>query len=219
MKNFYCKKLKEIVKTDNRFVFGAIYFDERKPGLRDMWVAYKDKREIRVPRIEPLYPRRYLKGLEKAGFDVIVFDMWSSRPWLNKGAGKAIFHISFLQAHFPSLLGPEAYLKSAEYGTLINENSDIGRKLARKHLSPTEKRKVMKEFDGRCYACESTENLTIHHILDRQFGGGTEILNSVPLCRECHGKVHNRVIDRWSLEILRYRHGYANLRKNKDPKI
>ncbi|MCL4429427.1 MAG: HNH endonuclease, partial [Chloroflexi bacterium] len=94
-----------------------------------------------------------------------------------------------------------------------NENSEMGKKLSRNYLSPVERRMVINEFDGRCYVCKSTENLTIHHILERQFGGGTEVQNSVPLCRKCHDKVHNREIDRWTLEILRYRQRYANLKK------
>ncbi|MCL5876248.1 MAG: hypothetical protein M1540_00330 [Candidatus Bathyarchaeota archaeon] len=140
--------------------------NDKPPGIRDIWVGFNGKREIRTPRIEPLYSKSYLKKCEVLGFDVIIFDLKSSLAWLKKGTGRAIFHISFLKEYFPSLLESEGYLNSAEYGRLINEKTEIGQKLARNHLSPTERRKVIQEFDGKCHVCKSTENLTIHHILD-----------------------------------------------------
>jgi 5-methylcytosine-specific restriction endonuclease McrA len=205
MKNLYCKRLKALVNTDNRFILGEINFNGEPCGLKDIWEGFENKREIRGPRIWPLLPKQELKKCDALGFDILVFDIESSLPWMKKGAGRALFHVAFLEKYFPSILQSSAYLHSAEQGRLIEEHSEIGKKLARNHLSPTERQKVLAEFGGKCYVCKSTEKLTIHHILDREFGGGTEIRNSVPLCQSCHVKVHSKEISRSTLDMLRYR--------------
>lgn len=205
MKNLYCKKLKEILIADNRFIFADIDFSKNTIGSDTIWEGFQSKREIRGPRIGKLLDKHELKKWEAIGFDVIVFDAKSSIPWVNKGAGRGIFHISYIKEYFPSILQPSPTLESVEQGGFYAENSEVGRKLARKRLSPTERQKLIEEFQSRCFICKSTKDLTVHHIKDRQFGGGSERLNSVPICQECHEKINKKEIDHMLLHVLRYR--------------
>ena len=43
-----------------------------------------------------------------------------------------------------------------------------------------------------CVNCESTDNIEYHHIVPLANGGTNRITNIVPLCGECHSKVHNK---------------------------
>ncbi|KKM13639.1 hypothetical protein LCGC14_1714160 [marine sediment metagenome] len=47
----------------------------------------------------------------------------------------------------------------------------------------------IKEERG-CEECKSTDNLTVHHIVPRSFGGRKKFLNLKVLCRDCHNKIH-----------------------------
>jgi len=40
----------------------------------------------------------------------------------------------------------------------------------------------------KCFECDKTENLYNHHVVPR-IKGGTK---TIPLCEECHGKVHGK---------------------------
>jgi len=48
--------------------------------------------------------------------------------------------------------------------------------------------KVVKR-DGKCFVCESTDNLTVHHIKPRRLGGKTVERNLMTLCTPCHDLV------------------------------
>jgi hypothetical protein len=211
MKNLESDKLKELVKTDNRFIFAKIDFANQMSSVDTIWKEFKNGRELRGPRISPLLPESELKDWEIIGINSIILDDMTFRDWIMRGDykkanGIAIFHVAFLEKAFPSMLQTSPCLESLEDGGFYDEKSEKGLKLARNHLSPTERRKVHKDYGDGCYICKSTDNLTIHHIRERLYGGGTEIGNSVLLCHECHVKVHKKVISRETLDILRYRH-------------
>lgn len=211
MKNLESEKLKELVKTDNRFIFARIDFAGEMTSVDSIWKGLKGRRELRGPRIGPLLPESELKNWEIIGINSIILDDETFHDWImsgdyKKAKGRAIFHVAFLEKAFPSMLHTSPCLETLEDGGFYDEKSKEGLKLARNHLSPTEKRKVHEDYGCSCYICKSTDNLTVHHIRERQYGGGTEIGNSVLLCHNCHVKVHKNVISRWTLEILRYRH-------------
>lgn len=46
---------------------------------------------------------------------------------------------------------------------------------------------------AKCESCETTENLTINHIIPASVGGTHEAKNLEILCRECHDKYHGIV--------------------------
>jgi len=46
----------------------------------------------------------------------------------------------------------------------------------------------LRERVGKCWICESTENLNVHHIdLNRE---NNDSINLVVVCKRCHGKIH-----------------------------
>lgn len=210
MKNLYSKKLKEVAKNDNRFILADINLKRNTFEYQSIWHGFKSKKEIRGPRFVEFPKTKVLKMWESLGFDIIVFDKRSLFQWLRKGSGKALFHINVIEDFFPAILEPLPSLESAEYGGFFGENTEIGRNLYRKKLSRTEKQKLRKEFGDRCFICKSTNNLTIHHIRERQFGGGTERLNSVLICQNCHAKINKKEIDNIFLHSLRYREGWLS---------
>lgn len=50
----------------------------------------------------------------------------------------------------------------------------------------------IKERDGeRCVDCGATENLEVHHIIPRKYGGSDHPANLKTLCHNCHWKYHS----------------------------
>jgi len=45
-------------------------------------------------------------------------------------------------------------------------------------------------YDLFCANCRSLTNIVVHHIKAKRFGGTDDVDNLVPLCKECHLKVH-----------------------------
>ena len=43
---------------------------------------------------------------------------------------------------------------------------------------------------GRCFRCETIENLDLHHIKPARFGGKNTEDNLMLLCKSCHRKWH-----------------------------
>ena len=47
-----------------------------------------------------------------------------------------------------------------------------------------------RERDGHvCQACESTDNLTVHHVHPRSEGGRNVLRNLTTLCTKCHDRI------------------------------
>ena len=72
--------------------------------------------------------------------------------------------------------------------------------------TPKALRRQVLERDGRrCVCCESTRNLSVHHVHWRRYGGRTRPANLVALCEECHSLVHDRfLILRGPVEALEF---------------
>lgn len=45
-------------------------------------------------------------------------------------------------------------------------------------------------YDLFCANCGSLKNIVIHHMKSKRFGGTDDADNLVPLCKECHLKIH-----------------------------
>lgn len=67
------------------------------------------------------------------------------------------------------------------------------------------RRKVFKEYGHRCDHCGSSKNLHIHHITYKNLGE-EEISDLVPLCEDCHKRLHNPFD---SIDYLMLAEGYA----------
>jgi hypothetical protein len=46
-----------------------------------------------------------------------------------------------------------------------------------------------------CALCGSTKDITLHHLIDRKFGGATEEENLLSVCNTCHDGIHAGKID------------------------
>ena len=54
--------------------------------------------------------------------------------------------------------------------------------------------RVFEIYGNQCGVCGSSNNLTTHHIVRKSEGGGDEMSNLYPLCREDHDYIE-RLID------------------------
>ena len=52
------------------------------------------------------------------------------------------------------------------------------------------KRDAARVLGNKCRRCGSEDDIVIHHIKPLGRGGTNDISNLVPLCRECHAKIH-----------------------------
>ena len=52
------------------------------------------------------------------------------------------------------------------------------------------KERAYKKYGRKCFLCNSTNNLNIHHKIPIREGGTNEIGNLIPLCVNCHEKIH-----------------------------
>lgn len=67
------------------------------------------------------------------------------------------------------------------------------------------RQKVFKEYGYRCDQCGSSKNLHVHHITYENLGE-ENISDLVPLCEDCHKKLHN---PNDSIDYLMLAEGYA----------
>jgi len=64
---------------------------------------------------------------------------------------------------------------------------------------------LMKKYDYRCVCCGEKKKLTIDHVIPVSKGGGSEMSNVQPLCRECNRMKGVRSVDfrkKWEPEPL-----------------
>lgn len=59
-------------------------------------------------------------------------------------------------------------------------------KKSRKRINKWKKNKLIEK--DICFECASKENIQYHHVVPDSLGGS----QTIPLCNECHGKVHDR---------------------------
>jgi len=206
--NEHSKELREIMKKENSFLLANIDLKNSLLELDTVWHGFSDRCELRGPRFTHL--KRALKFSEM-GYDIIVFNKKSMNQWLMRGTGKGIFHISIIKQYFPSIMNPSLSVSSVKHGGFFSPYAEEGIKLHRKKANRSERKKIKNDYENQCYLCNSKIDLSLHHILPKKFGGGTEIDNLVPLCSECHDKAHSD--NRMHLELMKLRYSkiFSNL--------
>ena len=60
----------------------------------------------------------------------------------------------------------------------------------RKEFEKIKHELLKKDEYKTCSNCGSSDNIHLHHITPLAIGGTNEESNIVPLCEECHGKIH-----------------------------
>lgn len=205
--NQYSKKVKELLKRDNSFLLADIDLKNKSYSYDTVWCGFGDKCELREARLQKL---THLSELELMGYGIIVHDKKSFLKWIKLGAGKAIFHRKTIEKTFPSLLKPQKSISSAKYGGFFSPSSAEGAKLKRRKANKTEKREIFSKRGATCHICKGSKDITMHHLLPRAFGGGTEIDNLIPLCRDCHDEVHGDPKKLQNLMSLRFQQLFDN---------
>ena len=72
--------------------------------------------------------------------------------------------------------------------------------MGRNKITKSSRRKaVWKKTDGICAHCGNRIygelNQTIDHFIPKSAGGGFDIRNLVPLCKDCNNKRHDKIVD------------------------
>ena len=57
-------------------------------------------------------------------------------------------------------------------------------------IKPSVRRQTLERDRYRCTRCKATRGLQVHHMHERQYGGGHELENLRTLCRSCHELAH-----------------------------
>ena len=71
---------------------------------------------------------------------------------------------------------------------------------------------VLNRDNNTCQQCGGVDNLHVHHMIPRAFGGNDNPSNLITLCSGCHAAKHpylqaslaRRVIERWALRIAKW---------------
>ena len=74
-------------------------------------------------------------------------------------------------------------------------------------VTPAQKRRIKEEAGFKCAVtnCNTTSPLDIHHIVYQENGGSDDDNNLICLCKNCHGRVHNREIPDISIREFKNR--------------
>ncbi|MBI2314318.1 MAG: HNH endonuclease [Betaproteobacteria bacterium] len=70
----------------------------------------------------------------------------------------------------------------------LEEHYQIPLETAGRTVSKGLKRKILRLYDNKCFACGETKNLHIDHVLPRASGGTAAFRNLQPLCERCGQK-------------------------------
>lgn len=73
----------------------------------------------------------------------------------------------------------------------------MGMNLRQEFTRPSFRKKLKDKLGEVCVNCESSINIQYHHIVPLSLGGTNNIKNIVPLCEECHSKIHNQKNIHW----------------------
>lgn len=198
------RSLEELIRENNSFLMANINFDGHY-DFQSVDRGFENKTVIRMARIINFPNNEYLTFIRSIGYDIIVFDKSTLYSWFKKGGGKALFHIDIIKKCFPFILEPLPSINSARDGGFYSLDTDEGKILHRKKVSKSKRKSILKNYNNSCLLCGSSEKIELHHILERNYSGGTEEDNLVPLCHNCHVEIHSNDEKRMQLMPLRYR--------------
>lgn len=67
---------------------------------------------------------------------------------------------------------------------------------AKKLLWWANQKKALGLDNHQCRGCGSGKSIEVHHIQYRSAGGSDNMGNLIVLCRDCHNRVHGRIVDK-----------------------
>ena len=72
---------------------------------------------------------------------------------------------------------------------------------------------IYKKYGYKCSICGKTNNLQIHHKIPIKDGGTNDLFNLIPLCKDCHEKIHKFKIGNDNSDIPR-NYGFNSKKRN-----
>ena len=106
------------------------------------------------------------------------------------------------QIRFCSTRCSKLYLKS-EYRKRnrekLNQYNRKQRKLGVRTCGKDLKNRYLHLRTGECFICGCKDNLQIHHIKPRKFGGTNEVFNLMILCKKCHYDIDKATEKLWKI--------------------
>jgi 5-methylcytosine-specific restriction endonuclease McrA len=160
------------------------------PDLRDWswsaqseWVGWKNQREVRGPRWEAFVEAAYWAHFVPLEVAAGPFSYRALKREWPRGT-RAILHYRVAEHWVPKLCAPREMLHSKKYG-FISDKHRVAHALSSRRPGRVARTRLRKQ----CHLCGGKEDLTLHHVLGRQYGGATEPENLVCLCGACHDRV------------------------------
>lgn len=62
------------------------------------------------------------------------------------------------------------------------------------------RKKAFEHYSKQCKICESTDEIEVHHVDGNP--ANNQIDNLVPVCKDCHHKIHSGELEEWAEKIL-----------------
>lgn len=72
---------------------------------------------------------------------------------------------------------------------------------------------ILKKYGYKCSICGKTNNLQMHHKIPIKDGGTNDLFNLIPLCKDCHEKIHKFKIGNDNSDIPR-NYGFNSKKRN-----
>jgi len=159
--------------------------------IHTMFVGFSDgspKCEIREPSIiDPQIAKRTLNKIGKPPLIVnSIEDLTLFRPF----GGNGIIRKKLIDEYWPDIYQISTCVYGGYDPGFVDIKSILPQKFA-KRPSKMLKKKVKERDKNKCALCNSYNNLSLHHILCREWGGRTETKNLITLCEVCHIKLHD----------------------------
>ena len=161
-------------------------------GIDSVFKGYENKRELRDPRWRTLVSA---KEHQDIGFKWIIAGKLSMAILLRELQNKTdisgvIMHRKAVLKWLPDCAVATPVINSVKGFVNPNNKKHIGLGKRRPGRSTRENMKLQP-----CYFCNNSNDLTLHHLIKREFGGATEKDNLLVVCNDCHVKIHNGIIN------------------------
>ncbi|WP_155400704.1 HNH endonuclease [Vibrio nigripulchritudo] len=144
--------------------------------------GYKNHKEVRKP--SEVSKCRFSDAARQLGHNpFFVNDISSFKHWL-RGQGWAIVDKKFARSYMQQWLKAHECIESST--GVYTDVSLVSQGTLARSFKSVKKSAVLERDNYRCVKCQSTENLTMQHVIPFSRGGETTTRNLVTLCEPCN---------------------------------
>src|ERR1700690_3518462 len=156
-----------------------------------VFAGFSDHHELRGPRWRPLSNARGFADIGDRWIAAgpLTMSLLSRFLLLGNRPRGIIMHRDAVERWAPELATAHPVLNSVE-GFVGPRSPGYASRAARR---PS--RGIRQQLRRSCHYCDSTHDLTLHHLIRREMGGATEPENLLCVCRSCHTRIHAGLID------------------------